>query len=84
MRGPRHFLAAAAAVLLLAASPSAAEQVYRVARVIDGDTIVTLEHGRIRFAITAAPETAGRARCPREAALAERPRTTSPATSPTA
>jgi endonuclease YncB( thermonuclease family) len=72
MSGPRRILLAAAAALLLAAQPTeAAEQVYRVAHVIDGDTIVTLEHGRVRFAITAAPETAGRARCPREAAIAE-------------
>ena len=71
MRSPRHILAAAAAALLLAAPPAHAEQVYRVAHVIDGDTIVTLEHGNVRFAITAAPETAGRARCPREAAIAE-------------
>ena len=70
--GPRHILPAAAAALLLVALPATAkEQVYRVARVIDGDTIVTLEHGKVRFAITAAPETAGRARCPREAAIAE-------------
>ena len=70
--GPRHILAAAAAALLLVALPATAkEQVYRVAHVIDGDTIVTLEHGKVRFAITAAPETAGRARCPREAAIAD-------------
>jgi endonuclease YncB( thermonuclease family) len=38
--GPRHILAAAAAALLLVALPATAkEQVYRVARVIDGDTI---------------------------------------------
>jgi endonuclease YncB( thermonuclease family) len=70
--GPRHILAAAAGALVLVALPATAkEQVYRVARVFDGDTIVTLEHGKVRFAIAAAPETAGRARCPREAAIAE-------------
>jgi endonuclease YncB( thermonuclease family) len=59
------------ALLLVALPARAKEQVYRVAHVINGDTIVTLEHGKVRFAITAAPETAGRARCPREAAIAE-------------
>ncbi|HYI85034.1 MAG TPA: hypothetical protein VEX11_17740, partial [Acetobacteraceae bacterium] len=74
MSSPRHVLAAAAAALLLAALPADAEQVFRVTRVIDGDTIITREHGKIRFVITAAPETAGRARCPREAAIAEQAR----------
>jgi endonuclease YncB( thermonuclease family) len=59
-------------LVLAAALPAAADQVYRVVQVLDGDTIRTLEHGKIRFAITAAPETGDRARCPREAALAER------------
>jgi endonuclease YncB( thermonuclease family) len=74
MRSPRHILAAAAAALLLAAPPAHAEQVYRVISVYDGDTIRTREHGRVRFAITAAPEIKDRARCEREHDLGIRAR----------
>jgi endonuclease YncB( thermonuclease family) len=65
MRGSRRILAVA---LLLAALPIAAdaEQVYRVISVYDGDGLHTREHGRVRFAITAAPEINDLARCKRE------------------
>ena len=74
MSGTRHILAAAAVALLAAALPAAAEQVYRVVSVHDGDTLTTREHGRVRFAITAAPEIGDRARCPREEAMARQAR----------
>ncbi len=68
---------AAAAICGLALVPpgwtpavAEAERVYRVIAVHDGDTIRTLEHGPVRFAITAVPEIGERARCPREAARA--------------
>lgn len=66
-------LAAVAAVLSLsyaALGTAGKEPVYRVISVPDAETLRTLEHGRVRFAITAAPEVGGRARCPREEARA--------------
>ena len=69
---PLRVLAAAAVLSLSCAPPGAAgkEPVYRVVSVHDGDTLRTLEHGPVRFAITAAPEIGERACCPREAARA--------------
>jgi hypothetical protein len=61
MSAARCILATTAAALLFITPAAAAEQVYHVVRVIDADTIVTLEHGDIRFAITAAPEMGARA-----------------------
>lgn len=64
-------LAITGALLWTAALPSqASEPVFRVVSVHDGDTLRTREHGSVRFAITAAPEIGGRARCPREEAKA--------------
>ena len=75
MRAPRRILAAAAAALLLAALPGyAAEQIYRVISVYDGDSLLTREHGRVRFAIAAAPEINDRAQCKREHDLGIRAR----------
>ena len=75
MTGPRHILTAAAAACLMVMLPArAAEQVCRVVSVHDGDTLTTREHGRVRFAITAAPEIGDRARCPREEAMARQAR----------
>jgi endonuclease YncB( thermonuclease family) len=73
MRAPRILTAAA---LLLAALPitADAEQVYRVISVYDGDSLRTREHGRVRFAITAAPEINDLARCKLEHDLGIRAR----------
>lgn len=70
MRLGRYILAVAAVLALVGTPPAAAEPVYRVVSVHDGDTLRTREHGPVRFAITAAPEIGDRARCPREEAKA--------------
>lgn len=57
----------ALALFLLAAVPAAAgDRVYRVVSVYDGDTLTTLEHGRVRLATLAAPEIGWRANCKAE------------------
>ncbi len=57
---------AAAFGLALAASPASAE---RIARVVDGDTVVTAGGEKVRLMHFDAPETHGK--CPRERQLAE-------------
>jgi endonuclease YncB( thermonuclease family) len=48
----------------------APSEVHHVLTVHDGDTVTTREDGAIRFSGIDAPEIGGRARCPREDALA--------------
>jgi endonuclease YncB( thermonuclease family) len=59
---------AVALTLLCAAAPAAAQE--RIARVTDGDTVVTARGERVRIIGLDAPELRG-ARCPRERRLAE-------------
>lgn len=66
----RCLAAALSLAALLLAVPAAAQRVERIARVSDGDTVVTARGERIRIVGLDAPELHG-ARCRRERRLAE-------------
>jgi endonuclease YncB( thermonuclease family) len=66
MQARRWALAMVAAGLALASSPASAE---RIARVVDGDTVVTASGEKVRLMHFDAPEIRGE--CPRERAMAQ-------------